>query len=413
MPVRQLASLPLRLTGSLPFLVATVLVGAYAALLLAPWIVQGHSWFIGPTGRPAPTDFAALRVAGDFALRGEAADAYDWQRFSAAVSGFVGLDGEHWLGWLNPPNFLLIIAPLALLPFQAAALLWVGATGFAYVAAARAALPRAGTPLLALAAPAAFACILKGQSGLLSAALIGFGLMLLDRRPVLAGICIGLLAYKPHFGLMLPLLLAIGGHWRCIAAAAVTVVGQVVLSAWIFGAASWLAFVQTISGTTDRFLVQGHGLSAMQSVYGLIATSFGPASGLLVHSFVALAALIASIRPWRAGAAAPWSRAAAGIAVTFLATPYAFNHDAPMLTIAALLLAGGGAERRPSRGECAWLGFAVLLPIVTLFVTTNLPGLVAAVIILFIARRQAEDTDVFGCPVRLGRAGPAVAAAHI
>ncbi len=39
----------------------------------------------------------------------------------------------------------------------------------------------------------------------------------------LAGVLIGLLAYKPQFGLLIPLVLAVSGRWRVFAAAAATV----------------------------------------------------------------------------------------------------------------------------------------------------------------------------------------------
>jgi hypothetical protein len=45
--------------------------------------------------------------------------------------------------------------------------------------------------------PAAFIIIGHGQNGFLTAALLGGALHLLDRRPWLAGLLIGGLAYKP------------------------------------------------------------------------------------------------------------------------------------------------------------------------------------------------------------------------
>ena len=61
--------------------------------------------------------------------------------------------------------------------------------------------------LLALAFPAVLINIGHGQNGFLTAALLGGALVVLDRRPLVAGILIGLLVYKPQFGLMIPLAL--------------------------------------------------------------------------------------------------------------------------------------------------------------------------------------------------------------
>ena len=58
--------------------------------------------------------------------------------------------------------------------------------------------------LVALGFPAALWNVTAGQNGFLTAALIGGTLGLLERRPALAGVCLGLLTYKPQFGLLFP-----------------------------------------------------------------------------------------------------------------------------------------------------------------------------------------------------------------
>ncbi len=76
--------------------------------------------------------------------------------------------------------------------------------------------------LLALAFPAVFINLGQAHNGFLTAALIGAALVLLERRPIVSGILIGLL-YKPQFGLLIPLALAAIGapspppppRWRC------------------------------------------------------------------------------------------------------------------------------------------------------------------------------------------------------
>src|SRR4029077_20364009 len=73
--------------------------------------------------------------------------------------------------------------------------------------------------LLALAFPAVLINVGHGHNGFLTAALLGGGLVVLDRRPLPAGILFGLMAYKPQFGLMIPIALAAGGYWRSFAAA--------------------------------------------------------------------------------------------------------------------------------------------------------------------------------------------------
>ena len=71
--------------------------------------------------------------------------------------------------------------------------------------------------------PAVFVNLGHGHNGFLTAALIGFALVTLDTRPVLAGVLFGLLAYKPQFGLMIPLVLVATGRWRTCSPRRVTV----------------------------------------------------------------------------------------------------------------------------------------------------------------------------------------------
>jgi len=79
-------------------------------------------------------------------------------------------------------------------------------------------------PILpAIAYPAVFINLGHGHNGFLTAALMGFALLLLDARPLLAGIPFGLLAYKPQFGLLIPLVLIATDRWKTFAAAAATV----------------------------------------------------------------------------------------------------------------------------------------------------------------------------------------------
>src|SRR5205085_656614 len=153
------------------------------------------------------------------------------------------------------PFFLFVAATLALLPYTAALAVWQAFTLALYLVVTRAIIAnqapedrqdgdgaRPSWLLLAVAFPAVFVNLGHGHNGFLTAALLGGGLILLDRRPVVAGILFGLMAYKPQFGLMIPLALAAGGRWRTIAAAAVTVAALVVTTTLVFGFDVWPAF---------------------------------------------------------------------------------------------------------------------------------------------------------------------------
>src|SRR5262249_9694666 len=79
---------------------------------------------------------------------------------------------------------------------------------------------RADILLLIALALAAIVNIWCAQTGFWIAALLIGGLVPLDRRRILAGILFGILTIKPRLGLLLllPLMLALTGRWRTMAA---------------------------------------------------------------------------------------------------------------------------------------------------------------------------------------------------
>ncbi|HBS33696.1 MAG TPA: hypothetical protein DEA50_01280, partial [Parvularcula sp.] len=59
--------------------------------------------------------------------------------------------------------------------------------------------------------PAALIALKYGQAAFLLSALFTGALMSLQRRPLLSGALFGLMAFKPQYGLLIPVALAAGG----------------------------------------------------------------------------------------------------------------------------------------------------------------------------------------------------------
>ena len=104
---------------------------------VAASFVQG-SWLIDPHGQPIATDFVNVWAAGRQVLDGPAAAVYDLSAHKVAEVAAVrhAFDGEY--PWIYPPTFLFAAMVLALLPYVAANLAWMGLTFPAYVVAVRA-----------------------------------------------------------------------------------------------------------------------------------------------------------------------------------------------------------------------------------------------------------------------------------
>jgi hypothetical protein len=219
-----------------------------------------------------------------------------------------------------------------------------------------------------------------GQSGMLAGGLLALSLALLWRRPVLAGIALGLLTYKPHLGLLFPLLLLAGRHWAAFLAASATTLALALLSALAFGTDAWAAFLGSIGTTGSIYL---GGAQPVCSVHGVVLAWTGDARlAAALHGAVLLAVAGPVLLAWRRGRAAPEALAAAAIAAGMLATPYVFVSDAVLLTVAAIFLLRAGLREGMLPGEAPALLLAVLLPAL---VAAGVPAAVPAASLLLAA----------------------------
>ncbi|HEX7776875.1 MAG TPA: glycosyltransferase family 87 protein [Parvibaculum sp.] len=328
--------------------------------------LRGGLWIVGLDGVPRQIDFNAYWAAGRFIAEGHAASAYNATELAGLLTRNFGdaLAGANF-PFFYPPLFLFAVAPLGLFPYALAAALWIGATLVAYLAAMRAILPRREILLLALAAPAMLWCICVGQNGLLTAALAGGALALLDRRPVAAGILFGALAYKPQFGVLIPLVLVATGRWRTFFSAAATVAALLALSGFAFGWNVFPAFIDAMNAANASLLGRGAlPWFKMQSVYGFVRMlGFGAPAAWAVHGAIALAVAAATLALWRSKAS-PEIKAAALATAMLVVSPYSCIYDLPLVTVPVVFLIRDGLARPLSLAEKLALGAAYMLPLV-------------------------------------------------
>jgi len=220
-------------------------------------------------GRPIGTDFSSFWTAGRMALAGQAPQTYDWNAHFEIQRQTHGTD--MFFPWSYPPTFLLVASGFALLPYLPALLVWQATTLIAAAATLRNILPGPRALLVGVSFPAVLVCLGHGQTGFLTAALLTGGILALPTREVLAGILFGLLAYKPQFGLLLPFVLAAGGYWRAIGAAAASVLASVVLTLAVWGWPVWQAFIDWLPLTrTIAFEAGDTGFEKFQSAFAWV-----------------------------------------------------------------------------------------------------------------------------------------------
>jgi arabinofuranan 3-O-arabinosyltransferase len=343
-------------------------------------------------GRPIANDFVDVIAAGRLALDGAAASAYDWPLHKAAEVRALGHDFANYYGWHYPPPFLFVAAALALSPYLAAMLLWLTATLAAYAAVLRHILGGRVGALVALGFPAAIWNVTAGQNGFLTAALIGGALAFLERQPALAGLCLGLLTYKPQFGLLFPLVLIADRRWTTIAVAALVAVAMATASWFAFGGASWQAFLHWLPITSHVVLGEGRAdFGRLQSLFGLVRAHGGDeglAWAVQIGASIATAALVVWL--WRRRA--PFELKAAALAAgTLLVTPYVYMYDLVVLAVAVAFLLRLALQRGFLASEIAGLAAAGALILIFPYVKTQV-GLGAVLIVMALIVQRAVAT---------------------
>src|SRR5580704_4914047 len=388
---------------------AALLIASAAGFLFL--VVTAHSG-VDLQGRPLGTDFSNVYAAGTYVLDGNADAAFDPPQQFAREQAIFGAATQFY-GWHYPPYFLFVAATLARMPYGLALTVWLAVTMGLYLWVMRAIVlssPRVRGEddylwlLLALAFPAVLIDIGHGQNGFLTAALIGGALLVLDRRPIVAGILLGLLVYKPQYGLLLPLVLAISGRWKCFGTAAATVALLTIATTLTFGTSVWHAFFVSTHFTRTVVLEQGNtGWYKIQSVFAwarMWGASIPVAYALQGAATVAVAAALAML--WRSAARFPLKAAGLCLA-TILATPYSFDYDMMVLAPAMAWLAADGLEFGFGPWEKTALAALWLVPLVARSTAefSLIPLGVPAVLTMFVL--VLRRGQVIPTPLRLAK----------
>jgi hypothetical protein len=322
-----------------------------AFLLSLVWLLATSHGLTDYAGRPLGSDFSSFYAAGRLMMAGQSP--YDQAALRAMEQTLFG-HATPFYSFSYPPVFLLIVTPLAKLPYMAALAVWQGVSLLLYLAAMlrlrrteAGGLDRQLVLVAAIAFGAVFINLTHGQNGFLTAALFAFALSFLEKNPIASGACFGLLAIKPQLGLLIPFALAFGGYWRAFAAAALSLATTAIVASLLFGWTCWPEFFAAAHFSEIAILDQGAvGYDKMISIFAALRAWGSPlAVAYGVQLLTSLAVIAALARFWRAKTDLKLKGAALCFA-TLLATPFALDYDLMVLAPAILLLAGRD-ERLP------------------------------------------------------------------
>ncbi|HLY79211.1 MAG TPA: glycosyltransferase family 87 protein [Caulobacteraceae bacterium] len=345
-----------------------LLLGVTAVIAVA-WIATARGG-LDLAGKPLGTDFTSFWTASKLALAGSPARAYDVAAHHAQQIALFGRDTGY-AAFFYPPIFLLVCLPLAALPYLASLAAWLAATGALYWRMARAWLGEAFGAMPILAFPAVLSNVGHGQNGFLSAALFGAGALWLERRPIVAGLCLGALAYKPHLGIMIPIALAIAGRWKSFAAAGVAVMALAGASYGLFGLETWRGFLSD-SSLARAALEQGLvGDAKMQSAFAAVRL-WGGGLELAYGVQAAVAATAAAGLVWlHRRAPGGGAEGPAMIVAALLASPFLLDYDLIILAAPLAWMLREGASRGFLSWEKAILLAGFVLPAVSRMLATD------------------------------------------
>ena len=330
------------------FLRALLLLGgALSSLTLLTYFCT-TSWTL-----PFPRDKATLVLGRDFlnlwmygraVLDIDPARFYDIATYNGELALLIG-PGYPGQNWPNPPTALVVMAPFGLLAYFPALIAWFAIGILAFYLAGRRELSDARILTVILVSPAALLCVISGQSSLLTTAALLVIFASLDKRPVIAGVLIGLLTVKPQLGVLFPFALIASGRWRVFLSAAATTLALIAISLVLGGQESWIDYIAKALPLQREVLADAAGTAmpfhptVFMNVRGLVGNRIGE----VIQFCFAIAAVIAVAAAFGYRRTAdPRKLQALFFACTVCASPYMGAYDLLPLTFAAVALLAGG-----------------------------------------------------------------------
>lgn len=335
--------------------------------LLLTWVGIAIWWFSrfsdgrGPGGEPLGADFIAFWAAGKLTLTGEASAAWDNTRLFAAQQLAIA-DSIGNYAWFYPPTALLLVTPLALLPYVTAWLLFMAGSLVLWLRTLWRELPQRDAWPLLLGFPAVLANLQYGQNGLLTCAIACLALTRLEQRPLLAGVLLSLLTFKPQLLAPLSLLLLVTRSWRTLIGLAGGSLALALSSLLLWGPEPWLAWPHALD-LASRLTSQGAlPWLQMPSLFAALRLWQMPVElALSLHALLGLGALLLAWHIWRLTRDNA-ARGSAAVLATLLCSPYLFDYDLAWLALPLIWLTRLGLRHGWRRGEREVLALSWLQP---------------------------------------------------
>jgi alpha-1,2-mannosyltransferase len=304
-------------------------------LLLLVFLAMWQHGVFTPVANTPASDFVSFYAAGKLALAGTPQLAYDQAAHYLAQQQATDPNAAHQY-FFYPPVYLILCAGLASMPYLVAFAVFQVCTLGMFILMMRSLLNESGVGWLAplLAFPAVFWTFGLGQNAFLTASLFGGFTLLVERKPVAAGVLLGALCYKPHFGLLVPGALLAGRRWTAFAAAAGTVAWFVGLSIVLFGWRTWGAYLTAFAHSDQVYSTGTIDYAGIVTPFGAARLlGFAPWPAYVVQAVAALVMVVLIALLWRRDVSQNL-RCAVLLGATLMAVPLALIYDNLLILVA-------------------------------------------------------------------------------
>lgn len=311
-------------------------------------------------------DFRILWAQAALAANGHAADAYDPEKLMAYARASSMLPKEIYAyGSFYPPHFLLLMEPLGSLPLPVAWPLFIWGSLLLLGAAAWFAFPRCryALPLL-FAFPGLWGVIAFGQLTPVVCALFLITLALALRHPRFAGLALGIATFKPHLGVMIPLLLLLRRSWSLIIAATLTTLILLALALLLLGPDSMTAYFGRITAPIERLAdFKSVTSNEMISLYaGLRRIATPPLLALAGHALLAAIAFYIMLSTCRRTRDI-YLQFASVMTATLMIVPHAYSYDMLLLYIPLMVVIRRAQERGWRMEDLEVIAIPAIIPL--------------------------------------------------
>lgn len=240
--------------------------------------------------------------------------------------------------YIYPPSALFAFIPFALAPYWVGFGLWLAATGALYLWAAM----RAGAPWWTALFPVVLLVVDCGQVTFLIGGLL-IGALTLPKRPLLAGVLIGVAAcIKPQMVVLVPLALVAEGRWRTVLSAGATGLMICAAATLIWGVEAWFEWLAALGRFRDVIFDNPRLVATAATPYAWLSSRGVPG---VVAFLLAPPALAAVWFAFRRARPLP-ERMIALFGATLIVAPYAMNYELALLTPAVATYAARWREVR-------------------------------------------------------------------